>query len=269
MTRRYAILRIDNIHSSDDIEPGCMGRLSQLMEVINQYNIPVLLGVTPHFGRLYSDQTSPPIREGFDYVKELLSEGHGIALHGVTHRCRVLPEDKHSIERSVPSCHEYRCRDYEERYGRPIPIDLQSEWLAEGNTLLGSLVGQETDVLMPPAHYYGPTTLEAMRRTGFRYIANYDRQKNRPHQENGIWVIGAHLEDYPRLASLSNTNAAVEIFRYFLGTSGDFIQLFLHTRYGADRIPNSSLDMIDIMLRDLNAEGREFILPLYIPNKVD
>ena len=250
------LLRVDNV-----LRPGTYTNFSAMMDVINNNNAKAIIDVTPKWhGTLEHDLNY------INRIKEELSKGHILALHGVEHRCRALPEEEHQVS-WMPTEDEFDCKDYHHIHGSDIPIETQQTWLREGNQLLQTLLGQKTKLLFPPAHAYNNNTLTAMAAEGFRGISDYGRWDAIPYQKEDITVFPFDFEDYMKNTNEdgSNMQAMFDMFKKYFKASikqQGFYATFTHVDFSneGDASP-ARLEMLDDMIKYVHAEGHEFVDP--------
>jgi peptidoglycan/xylan/chitin deacetylase (PgdA/CDA1 family) len=267
--KKKVLLRIDNVHANEKVEPGCIERLTQLMSVFDRYSVPVLLGITPCYGEILNQKDSIfskdcVTQKGIEVIKSYIDKGHFYGLHGLTHRCRMCKDSEHEIERVNPTLHEFRCLDYERIHGHEIPVDVQATWLEEGNQWLDKMFGARTNIFLPPAHYYSRLTIDAMLQTGYKIIMTYDRWVSKPYKEsNGIIICPCDFEDFARLAEVCTEKAIKPFVDYIYSLPHSFLHLFFHTKYVGDTIEDSSLAIISYIIEKFKKNGAEFIEPRY------
>ncbi len=261
------VLRIDDIGPY----PGQLTRASQLLDVVDAYDVPVLLPFTPCYGQAPSTASNPA---GADDLIEpdpavwqplrdrLAGRPHQLVFHGLTHRCRLRPADDHHIERGRGhrTTHEFACRDH-----GTIGTDTQTAWLQAGTDMLRRAFDATTDVLIPPAHYYEPATLIAMRHSGYGHVATYDRFAQQPWNDHvtGVTIHPCDVVDLLRLFLVIGLDATVALARNTARSAGQ-LQLFWHTSYpghdytNPDPFPNALIEAAVAVIEAIHDEGRRF-----------
>lgn len=252
------LLRIDNV-----LRQGTHENLQQIMQVINRQGIKVILNVTPRW-KGHSEHNPKHV----EFVREQLSRGHYLALHGVEHRCRVLPEEEHTCSWR-PTSDEFHCRDYKRIYGKDIPVAIQEVWLKEANRLLEKLLGRKTNLLFPPAHAFNNNTLIAMTNTRFKGICDYGRWTPSPYPEgpgNKVTVFPFDFEDYMKNCAPDGSNAGAMLgmfkkyFDAMVGQDG-FYATFIHCDFsGEGEATTARLEFLDNMITYMKDRG-EFVDP--------
>jgi peptidoglycan/xylan/chitin deacetylase (PgdA/CDA1 family) len=251
-----AILRVDNV-----LRPETLDGFKAIMEVINANRIISVIDVTPQWhGTTDHDQ------HYVQFVKDQLELGHILALHGVEHRCRILSEEDHQISWK-PTEDEFDCKDYRRIHGEDIPVDLQREWLREGNNLLYQLFNQRTDLLMPPAHAFNANTMRAMELEGFKGISDYGRWDVCPYPKGNVTVFPFDFEDYMKNTRPdgSNQDAMLEMFGRYFGNSTrqqEYYATFIHCDFSGDGTATEArLDTLDKMIKQIKTTGLDFVDP--------
>jgi peptidoglycan/xylan/chitin deacetylase (PgdA/CDA1 family) len=250
------MLRVDNV-----LRPGTYNGFAKIMEVVNNNNIICVIDVTPKW---HGESNHDP--EYINFIKEQLDRGHILALHGVEHRCRILPEAEHKLS-WLPSEDEFDCKDYHAIHGEDIPVETQKEWLREGNELLRKLFGQTTNLLMPPAHAFNQNTLQAMREEGFHGISDYGRWDAGPYIKDGITVFPFDFEDYMKNTREDgkNMDAMLEMFKKYFNAATKqkgYYATFVHCDFSGDgEASQSRLDMLDNMIKYSKSKGFSFVSP--------
>ena len=261
------VLRIDDIGPY----PGQLTRAGQLLDVVDAFDVPVLLAANPCYGQVPTVTGNPPaagdLTEPDPTVWQplrtrLTGRPHQVVFHGLTHRCHLRPADDHDIERGRGhrTNHEFACRDH-----GTIGAGAQAAWLQAGTDMLYRAFGATTDVLIPPAHYYEPATLTAMRETGYRHIATYDRYAQQPWTDpaTGITTHPCDVVDLLRLFLVIGLDATVALARNTARSTGR-LQLFWHTSYpGHDYnspgpFPAALTDAAATVIEAIHGERRQF-----------
>lgn len=256
------LLRIDNV-----LRPGAFENFRKIMDVVNKQEITSIIDVTPKWHGI-SDHNPEYVL----YIKDQLAKGHALALHGIEHRCRILPEAKHQIS-WLPSEDEFHCKDYHAIHGEDIPIDTQRQWLREGNETLYDLFEQRTNLLMPPAHAYNSNTLKAMKLEGFKGIADYGRWDAYPFPQDEVVVFPFDFEDYMKNTKEdgSNKEAMMEMFRRYFNAAINqkgYYGTFVHCDFSNDGTASKErLQMLDEMICYVKEQGHEFVDPQVFLNK--
>ena len=143
------------------------------MNFVDKYDIKALLGVVPDC--LDPDlQVDEPIDNFWEYIRELQSKGHTIAMHGLHHLLEINADG--IITKNKKS--EFAGYSY----------DIQLEKIKRGKAILAQH-GIQTDVFFAPAHSYDDNTLKALAANGFRYIS--DGKSRKPYSKYGIICIPA------------------------------------------------------------------------------
>ncbi|MBT3407027.1 DUF2334 domain-containing protein [Candidatus Woesearchaeota archaeon] len=250
------VLRVDNV-----LKPGTYENFKAMMDVINSKGATAVIDVTPKW-----HGTTDHDPEYVAVIKNQLDKGHVLALHGVEHRCRILQEHEHKVS-WLPSEDEFDCKDYHRIHGTDIPIEIQREWLREGNQLLEKILGQRTDLLMPPAHAFNSNTLAAMKEEGFVATSDYGRWDARPYQKDGIWVLPFDFEDYMKNTDEDGGNAEA-IFKmytkYFEASvrQQGFYAMFTHCDFsGEGNASPERLKILDRMITYAQDKDHRFIDP--------
>lgn len=250
------ILRVDNV-----LRPGTFNNFKKIMRVINSNDITSVINVTPKWHGENSHNPQYVIN-----LKEQFSRGHVLALHGVEHRCRILPDSEHTVS-WLPSEDEFDCKDYHRIHGKDIPVDIQRDWLREGNELFYSLFNQKTDLLMPPAHAYNNNTLKAMVAEKFKGISDYGRWDAGPYIKEKITVFPFDFEDYMKNTHEdgSNEKAMMEMFqKYFTAAINQkgYYGTFIHCDFSNDgSATDPRLNFLDNMIKYVKKQKFNFIDP--------
>gem|GEM_PF-3516959 len=263
--RKRLIVRIDNVRAIDG--PSAITGTHQLLDVAESLSIPVVVGITPLWQTdRTKTATTDPRAEGYDTIRERIRRHHAVALHGLIHKCILLLDEDHSIERT-PTIHEFSCRDLIARTGHDIPITVQAEWLERGQRLLHDVVGVTAcDILVPPAHCFGDNTLNAMAEVGMKYVSCYDRWAN--DAWTGVaerTILPSEFEDYARLAIRLGVGyeAVVQLAKAVIENGGSLLQLFFHAQYNPtdQRIPEAAISATAEILEYAVRKGYAPIVP--------
>ena len=130
-----------------------------------------LLGVIPDCQDpdLLIDKPRPDF---WGYIKELQSQGYGIAMHGLHHVFDTKADGLVTKrKRSEFAGHTY---------------EKQVEKIREGKEILLSH-GIETDIFFAPAHSYDENTLKALSANGFRYLS--DGKSSGAYEWHGVKLL--------------------------------------------------------------------------------
>ena len=161
----------------------------------------------------------------------------------------------------------YQNEDYHRTHKSDIPVNVQREWLKEGNQLLHELFGRKTKLLFPPAHAYNNNTLRAMKEEGFRGISDYGRWDAGPYVKEGITVFPFDFEDYMKNTNEdgSNKEAMSEMFKKYFQASirqKGFYATFVHCDFSNEgNASPARLEMLNEMIKYVHEEGHEFVSP--------
>lgn len=145
----------------DDITPDMdWAKFMRFKALCDQYGVRPLIGVVPDNRDENLHITAPenaPVRDFWQYIKQLETEGWCIAQHGVTHvyttkRMGCFPLNRFS---------EFAGIRYEQQY----------DALKRGKDILKAH-GIRTDCFMAPAHSYDRNTVKALKKLGFRRLTD-------------------------------------------------------------------------------------------------
>lgn len=140
----------------DDITPDMdWAKFMRFKALCDLYQVKPLIGVVPSNmdENLHIDTPEDiPVRDFWEYIKELQKKGWCVAQHGVTHvyttkKMGCFPLNKLS---------EFAGTGYERQY----------EALKQGKAVLAEH-GIETDIFMAPAHSFDRDTIRALKELGF------------------------------------------------------------------------------------------------------
>jgi predicted deacetylase len=178
----------------DDVCPTMRwDRFDVFTKALLQAGAPCLIGVVPDCRDPTLFRTAPR-KDFWDVIRNLKANGWTIAQHGFTHICDRPSRDWFGL----PCDSEFAGH----------PLETQVERLAAGARILA----QEqvaTDVFMAPCHAFDLITLEALRKTGFKFVTDgsalwpYKQQElifvpqlfERPlHFGAGIYTLCYHLD---------------------------------------------------------------------------
>ncbi len=160
------VIRIDDIGRNSDAN-----KLSRWLDICKESGAISSIAVIPN----YLDQNEDVIK----LLKKAIIYGHGISLHGDTHKCSLVKE--HKIMSDI--FHEFVCYDY-----GPISKDYQTTLIRNGKEKLESLFDIELSSFVPPQHDYDEVTLNALVENGFSRISIENRHVM-PYKKGGLLFV--------------------------------------------------------------------------------
>ena len=234
----------------DDITPDMdWAKFLRFKELCDQYQVKPLIGVVPANmdENLHVDAPQDaPVKDFWEYIRELKKEGWCIAQHGVYHQYTTKKMGCFPLNRLS----EFAGLGYETQYAA----------LEKGRNLLRQH-GVETDIFMAPAHSFDRDTIKALKKLDFHRLT--DGFGNAPYIR---WNMTFYPISYKQSSVLKNrTKKGFTTFVVHANTMNDkdfmrYEQLFSDNR---DRLI-SYTDLLKVRPKRRGAVGnvREYVMAI-------